>query len=207
VEHVIPTRLLCHGVAFSKRPGPALWHSPQRQRLPRRGQASAPERAATSGPSNGSTTIARSSACGESIAKALSAQDSADVAAYFAAKAGGLPALSGDRVPESGRSLRDRDRRSAWHLPAIHNAPSGHAPPVTARAVSNLECLRSRASKAPISNDNSTPSPKALARMTFIVRCETVANQPTPDEMHSVAVLYGTRASPLSAKELVSDDR
>jgi hypothetical protein len=43
------------------------------------------------------------------IAKALSAQDSADVAAYFAAQAGELPALSADRVPESGRSLRERD--------------------------------------------------------------------------------------------------
>ena len=43
------------------------------------------------------------------LAKALSAQDSADVATYFAAQAGGLPALSGNRVPESGRSLWERD--------------------------------------------------------------------------------------------------
>jgi len=43
------------------------------------------------------------------IAKALSAPDSADVAAYFAAQSGGLPALTGDRVPESGRSFRETD--------------------------------------------------------------------------------------------------
>jgi cytochrome c553 len=48
------------------------------------------------------------------LAKALSAQDSADVATYFAAQAGGLPVLSGNRVPESGRSLWGRS--AAWHL-------------------------------------------------------------------------------------------
>jgi cytochrome c553 len=43
------------------------------------------------------------------MAKVLSAQDSADVAAYFAAQPGGLPTLTGNRVPESGRSLREAD--------------------------------------------------------------------------------------------------
>jgi cytochrome c553 len=43
------------------------------------------------------------------LAKALSAQDSADVATYFAARPGGLPALSGNRFPASGRSLREID--------------------------------------------------------------------------------------------------
>src|SRR4030088_3242055 len=43
------------------------------------------------------------------IAKALSAQDSADVAAHFAAQPGGVPPLSGNRIPESGRRLREPD--------------------------------------------------------------------------------------------------
>src|SRR6202043_1029723 len=43
------------------------------------------------------------------LAKALSAQDSADVAAYFASRPGGLPAMGGARVLESGRSLREGD--------------------------------------------------------------------------------------------------
>lgn len=38
------------------------------------------------------------------MARSLSLQDSADVAAYFAVQAGGLPSL-GARLPESGRSL------------------------------------------------------------------------------------------------------
>jgi cytochrome c553 len=45
----------------------------------------------------------------EAMAKALSAQDSADVAVYFASRSGGLPATGGARVPESGRSLRQND--------------------------------------------------------------------------------------------------
>jgi cytochrome c553 len=43
------------------------------------------------------------------MAKALSTKDSADVAAYFASRSGGLPATGGARVPESGRSLRQSD--------------------------------------------------------------------------------------------------
>src|SRR5258708_37120356 len=45
----------------------------------------------------------------EAIARALSDHDAADVAAYFAARLGGLPAIGENRVPESGRSLREAD--------------------------------------------------------------------------------------------------
>jgi len=40
------------------------------------------------------------------IAQALSAEDAADVAAYFARARGGLPALTGREAPAAGRSLR-----------------------------------------------------------------------------------------------------
>jgi cytochrome c553 len=43
------------------------------------------------------------------ISQALSLQDSADVAVYFAAQPGGLPVQSGERAPEPGRSLREAD--------------------------------------------------------------------------------------------------
>jgi cytochrome c553 len=43
------------------------------------------------------------------LGQALSIQDSADVAAYFAIQPGGLPPNTGDRVPEGGRSLRESD--------------------------------------------------------------------------------------------------
>jgi cytochrome c553 len=40
------------------------------------------------------------------MAKALSVKVSADVASYFAGRPGGLPAVTGLRVPEAGRTLR-----------------------------------------------------------------------------------------------------
>jgi cytochrome c553 len=43
------------------------------------------------------------------IGQTLSFADSADVAAYFATQPGGLPVVSGDRMPEPGRSLREAD--------------------------------------------------------------------------------------------------
>ncbi len=42
----------------------------------------------------------------DAMAKALSVKDSADVASYFAGRPGGLPAVTGLRVPEAGRTLR-----------------------------------------------------------------------------------------------------
>src|SRR5208282_533910 len=41
------------------------------------------------------------------MAKSLSPQNSADVAAYFAAQRDGSPAIGSNRMPKSGRSLRE----------------------------------------------------------------------------------------------------
>jgi cytochrome c553 len=67
------------------------------------------------------------------IAQALSVKESADVASYFAGRLGGLPAVTGLRVPEAGRSLRQSN--PAIHLvfagdPARGIAPcsAGHGP-------------------------------------------------------------------------------
>ena len=43
------------------------------------------------------------------IASALSARDSADVAAYFAARGNGLAPVAGEPLPQGGRSLRQQD--------------------------------------------------------------------------------------------------
>ena len=43
------------------------------------------------------------------MATALSEQDSAEVAAYFAHRSAGLPPVAGEGAPESGRSLRQHD--------------------------------------------------------------------------------------------------
>jgi hypothetical protein len=63
------------------------------------------------------------------MAKSLSAQDSADVAAYFAAQREGLPAIGGNRVPESGRSLREAD---PGHRLVFAGDPQRGIPPCSA---------------------------------------------------------------------------
>ena len=79
------------------------------------------------------------------IAKALSVKDSADVASYFAARPGGLPAVTGPRAPEGGSSAAAEPiLRSAWYSPAIRHAASRLALPATVRAVTSSALRRCR---------------------------------------------------------------
>jgi cytochrome c553 len=138
------------------------------------------------------------------IAKALSAQDSADVAAYFAAQAGGLPALSGDRVPESGRSLRERDpakrlvfagdpQRGIPPCSACHG-PGGFkigAPALQGQHAAYLE--RQLAAFA-----------QGIRQNDIYEQMRAAAKQLTPDEMQALAAFYGTGASTGPAEGLPS---
>jgi cytochrome c553 len=133
------------------------------------------------------------------IAKALSAQDSADVAAYFAAQAGGLPALSGNRVPESGRSLRERDpakrlvfagdpQRGIPPCSACHG-PGGFkigAPALQGQQAAYIE--RQLAAFA-----------QGIRQNDIYEQMRAAARQLTSDEMQALAAFYGTRASTRSA--------
>jgi cytochrome c553 len=128
------------------------------------------------------------------IGQALSLQDSADVAAYFAIQPGGLPADTGDRVPEPGRSLRESDParrlvfagdpgRSIPPCSACHG-PGGYklgAPALQRQQVAYIEAqLMSFA--------------QGLRQNDIFEQMRIVARQLTPDEVQAVAAFYGMPA-------------
>jgi cytochrome c553 len=128
------------------------------------------------------------------MAQALSAQDSADVAAYFAAQAGGLPALTGERVPESGRSLWASDpakrlvfsgdpQRGIPPCSACHGPGSFKigAPALQGQHAAYIE--RQLAAFAQGSRQND-----------IYEQMRATARQLTPGEMQALAAFYGPRA-------------
>src|SRR6202035_4344171 len=125
------------------------------------------------------------------LAKALSAQDSADVAAYFASRSGGLPAIRGARVPESGRSLRQSD-------PAVRlvfaGDPQRGIPPCSACHGPGGYKIGTPA----LQGQQSAYIERQLAAFTQGMRqndineqMRTIAKQLTPEEMLAVAAFYG----------------
>jgi cytochrome c553 len=127
----------------------------------------------------------------DAIAKALSAKDSADVAAYFASRSGGLPAIGGARAPESGRSLRQSDpatrlvfagdpQRGLPPCSACHG-PGGYkvgAPALQGQQPAYIERQLAAFTQGMREND-------------INVQMRTIARQLTPEEMHAVAAFYG----------------
>jgi cytochrome c553 len=127
------------------------------------------------------------------IATALSAQDSADVAAYFASRGGGLPPVAGEGVPESGRSLRQRDptlrlvfvgdpRRGIPPCAACHG-PGAHklgAPALQGQHPAYIERQLAAFGEGMRQND-------------INMQMRTIAAQLTPDEMHAIAAYYGAK--------------
>jgi cytochrome c553 len=129
------------------------------------------------------------------IAQALSAQDSANVAAYFAAQPGGLPALSGYRVPEGGRSLRESDpaKRLAYAgdpqrgIPpcAACHGPGGFklgAPALQGQHAAYIERQLGEFAQGSRQND-------------IFEQMRAIAKQLTADEMHALAAFYGAQDS------------
>jgi len=126
------------------------------------------------------------------IAAALTDQDSADVATYFARRAAGLAPIVGEGVPEAGRSLRQRD-------PGIRlvfaGDPERGIPPCAA-------CHGPGAQKigAPVLRGQHTAYiERQLAAFAQGTRqndineqMRVIAHELTPNEMHLVAVYYGT---------------
>ena len=85
------------------------------------------------------------------IAEALSVQDSADVAAYFAGRPG-CRRFRGCVFRRLGGPCGKAIRRSAWCLPEIRHAGLRLAPPATAPAVTNSALQRCSGSAPLISN-------------------------------------------------------
>lgn len=128
------------------------------------------------------------------IGQALSLEDSADVAAYFARQSGGLPATTGDRMPAPGRSLREANpaqrlvfagdpRHSVPPCSACHG-PGGYklgAPALQGQQVNYIEAQLVAFAQGLRQNDISE-------------QMRIIARGLTPDDMHAVAVFYGVPA-------------
>jgi cytochrome c553 len=133
------------------------------------------------------------------IAMALSAQDSADVAAYFAGVPDGLPALSATRVPAAGRTLRENDpakrlifagdpQRSIPPCSACHG-PGGFkigAPALEGQQAGYIERQLAAFAQGIRYND-------------IYQQMRAIAKQLTPEEMRALADTYGIRRGEESA--------
>jgi cytochrome c553 len=129
------------------------------------------------------------------IATALTDQNSADVAAYFAGRADGLAPITGEGVPESGRSLRQEDpairlvfagdpRRGIPPCAACHG-PGDHklgAPALQGQHAAYIERQLAAFAQGMRQNDINE-------------QMRTIAAQLTPDEIHVIAVYYGAEGA------------
>ena len=137
------------------------------------------------------------------MASALSEQDSADVAAYFAHRPEGLPPVAGEGVPESGRSLRQRDpgirlvfagdpERGIPPCAACHGpgAQKLGAPPLRGQHAEYIERQLAAFAQGMRQNDINE-------------QMRVIAHELTPDEMHALAAYYGARTPKLYARQFM----
>ena len=136
------------------------------------------------------------------IASALSPQDSADVAAYFAGRANGLRPVAGEPLPEGGRSLRQSVRSTRL---VFAGDPERGIPPCSA-------CHGPGAHKlgAPsLNGQRSEYIERQLAAFAQGIRqndinqqMRVIAAQLAPDEMHEVALFYSAAGAPRTNEKL-----
>ena len=125
------------------------------------------------------------------IAQALTVQDSANVAAYFASRPGRLQADSGMRIPQGGRSFRQGstgarlvfagDQQRGIAPCAACHGPGGYkigAPPLAGQYSAYIE--RQLAAFA-----------QDIRKNDIYEQMRAIARQLTPEEMKAVAEFYG----------------
>jgi cytochrome c553 len=129
------------------------------------------------------------------IAASLTAQDSADVAAYFSSRPGGLPPVAGEGPPKSGRSLRQAD-------PAIRlvfaGDPGRGIPPCAAchgPGAHKLGAPPLEGQHAPYIERQLAAFAQGMRQNDINAQMRTIAVQLTQDEMHAVAVYYGANGT------------
>ena len=129
------------------------------------------------------------------IATALTVQDSADVAAYFAGRSDGLPPVVGEGVPRSERSLRQSD-------PAIRlifaGDPGRGIPPCAACHGPDAHKLGAPALQgqhAAYVERQLGAFAQGMRQNDINAQMRTIAIQLTPDEMHAVALFYGSEGA------------
>ena len=128
------------------------------------------------------------------IGQALSLQDSADVAAYFATQRGGLPTLTGNRVPEPGRSLRESD--PAKRL-IFAGDPERGIPPCSAchgPGGYKLGAPALQGQQAAYIEEQLVAFTQGLRQNDIFEQMRIIARQLTPNEMQAVAAFYSAPA-------------
>lgn len=134
------------------------------------------------------------------IGQALSLQDFADVAANFAIQAGGLPWLSGDRVPAPGRSLRQSD--PAKRLVFAGDPPRGIPPCAACHGPGGykLGAPALQRQQASYIEAQLTAFAQGLRQNDIFEQMQIVAGRLTPDERHALAAFYAAGAGAPSAE-------
>jgi cytochrome c553 len=125
------------------------------------------------------------------IATALSDQDSADVAAYFAHRRGGLDPVAGEGVPQGGRSLRQPN--SAIRL-VFAGDPKRGIPPCAAchgPGAQKLGAPPLRHQHAEYVEEQLTAFAEGTRRNDINEQMRVIAHELKPEEMHAVAGYYG----------------
>jgi cytochrome c553 len=138
------------------------------------------------------------------LAKALSTQDSADAAAYFAAQTNGLPVLGANRIPESGRSLREAD--SAQRL-VFAGDPQRGIPPCSAchgPGGYKLGAPALQGQHAAYIERQLAAFAQGMRQNDIFEQMRVIAKQLTPDEVHALATFYGSRAGAPAAGGVAS---
>jgi cytochrome c553 len=127
------------------------------------------------------------------IATALSERDSADVAAYFATREGGLAPIAGEPLPAGGRSLRQSD-------PTIRlifaGDPGRGLPPCAAchgPGDRKLGAPTLNGQQAAYIESQLTAFAQGSRQNDINQQMRGIAEQLTPDEMHALALHYAGR--------------
>jgi len=134
------------------------------------------------------------------IARALSLQDSADVAIYFASRTGRLQENSGERIPEGGRGFRQSDpgarlvfagdpQRGIAPCSACHG-PGGYkvgAPVLAGQYAAYIERQVAGFAQGIRNND-------------IYEQMRAIARRLTPEEMRALAAFYGSKGRQVEAR-------
>lgn len=131
----------------------------------------------------------------DGVAEALSVQDSADVAVYFADQPGGVPTLTGVRVPKPGRTLRETD--PATRLVFAGDPARGIAPCSACHGPGGykLGAPALQQQRAPYIKRQLEAFAEGMRQNDISEQMRTVAKELRPEEMHAVAVFYGAQGS------------
>ncbi|MGO9995795.1 MAG: c-type cytochrome [Steroidobacteraceae bacterium] len=125
------------------------------------------------------------------IAAALTDQDSADVAAYFARRPNGLSPVTGEGAPENGRSLRQRDPtiRLVFAGDPEHGIPpcaGCHGP-----GAQKLGAPALRGQHSAYIERQLAAFAQGMRKNDINEQMRVIAQQLTPGQMHALAVYYG----------------